>query len=231
MPREQLACLLHLENEATRDPDHRATGNPNPAGCRIYIWTRCNNARPGKQHGAAHVEEERVAHNQKTSADGRTNGTRDSTTRRSTVDRSQTEVMHNEGKAGQTGADNKTSQPFSESVLRTEHDHVSQYARLGTGLLLAINRQVKATDQPKANTYHKWVHLRGPQGEKVWMHSVIDGSAMLNTLCTSKWKRQRDRLTPLELSDVILSIADNHKIASEGRWTGIVEVADAQVTQ
>src|SRR6266481_9743202 len=161
MPREQLACLLHLENEATCNPDHRATGNPNPAGRRIYIRTRCNNTRPGKRHGAAHVEEERVAHNQKTSADGRTNGTRDSTTRRSTVDRSQTEVTHNEGKAGQTGVDNETSQPFSESVLCTEHNHVSQYAHPVTGLLLAINRQAKATDQPKANTYHKWVHLWG----------------------------------------------------------------------
>ena len=87
-----------------------------------------------------------MAHNQKTSADGWTNRTRDGTTRRSTVDRSQTEVMHNEGKAGQTGADNEMSQPFSESVLHTEHDHVSQYARLVTGLLLAINRQAKATD-------------------------------------------------------------------------------------
>src|SRR6266481_3668268 len=111
------------------------------------------------------------------------------------------------------------------------HDHVSQYACPVTGLLLAINRQVKATDRPKANTYCKWVHLWGPQGEKVWMHAVIDRGAMLNTLCTSKWKRQRDRLTPLELSNMILSIADNHKIASEGRWTGIVEVADTQVTQ
>src|SRR6266481_3122557 len=79
--------------------------------------------------------------------------------------------------------------------------------------------------------YRKWVHLWGPRGEKVRMHAVIDGGAMLNTLCMSKWKRQRDQLTPLELSDMILSITDNHKIASEGRWTGIVEVADAQVTQ
>src|SRR6266481_7795304 len=155
MPREQLACLLHLENEATHNPDHRATGNPNPAGRRIYIWTRCNNAQPGKRHGAAHVEEEWVAHNQKTSVDGQTDGTRDGTTQRSTVDRSQTEVTHNEGKAGKTGADNEMSQPFSESVLHTEHNHVSQYARPVTGLLLAINRQAKATDQPKANTYRK----------------------------------------------------------------------------
>src|SRR6266481_3266820 len=188
MPREQLACLLHLENEATRNPDHRVTGNPNPTGRRIYIWTRCNNTRPGKWCGAAHVEEERVAHNQKTSADGRTNGTRDGTTRRSTVDRSQTEVTHNEGKAGQTGADNETSQLFSESVLHTEHDHVSQYARPVTGLLLAINKQAKATDRPKANTYRKWVHLRGPQGEKVRMHAVIDGST-----CSIHCARQNGR--------------------------------------
>src|SRR6266481_1433642 len=63
------------------------------------------------------------------------------------------------------------------------------------------------------------------------MHTVIDGGTMLNMLCTSKWKRQRDQLTPLELSDMILSVTDNHKIASEGRWTGIVEVVDTQVTQ
>src|SRR6266481_3030900 len=219
MPREQLACLLHLENEATRDPDHRANRSPNPAGRRIYIWTRCNNSQPGKWHGAAHIEEEWVARNQKTSVDGWTNRTREGTTRRSTVDRSQTEVTHNEGKAGQTEADNETSQPFSESVLHTEHDHVSQYACPVTGLLLAINRQAKVTDRPKANTYRKWVHLWGPRGEKVQMHTVIDGGAMLNMLCTSKWKRQRDQLTPLKLSNVILNVMDNHKIASEGRWT------------
>src|SRR6266481_9493285 len=63
------------------------------------------------------------------------------------------------------------------------------------------------------------------------MHAVIDGSTMLNMLCMSKWERQRDQLTPLEPSDVILSVVDHHKIPSEGRWTGIVEVAGAQVTQ
>src|SRR6266481_2015634 len=63
------------------------------------------------------------------------------------------------------------------------------------------------------------------------MQAVIDGSAMKNTMCTSKWHAQKHRLTPLSPSKVTLSVADNRHIPSEGRWTGIVDVAGTEATQ
>ena len=62
-------------------------------------------------------------------------------------------------------------------------------------------------------------------------HAMIDGGAMLNTLCASVWEKQRDWLTPLGPSDVILSVVDNHRIPSKGTWTGVVDVAGTKVTQ
>ena len=81
---------------------------------------------------------------------------------------------------------------------------------------MAISRQAKTTDRPKVNMYRQWVRLQGPQGKNVWMRAMIDGGAMLNMLCTSVWEKQRDRLTPLGPSDVILSVVDNHRIPSKG---------------
>ena len=147
------------------------------------------------------------------------------------VDRSGRESMHMAGETRQTAADNETSPFFPESVLHTEHEHVSQYACPATGLLLAISRQANTTDRPKANTYCKWVCLQGPRRERVWMRAVIDGGAMLNMLCASEWEKQKDWLTLLQLSDVILSITDNHRIPSEGTWTGVMDVAGAKMTQ
>ena len=100
-----------------------------------------------------------------------------------------------------------------------------------TGFLLAISRQAKMTDWPKVNTYCQWVRLQGLRGKNVWMRTVIDNGAMLNTLCASVWEKQRDWLTPLGPSDVILSVADNHRIPSKGTWMGVVDVAGAKVTQ
>ena len=81
------------------------------------------------------------------------------------------------------------------------------------------------------NTYCQWVCLQGPRGKNVWMRAVIDGGAMLNMLCASVWEKQRYQLTPLGPSDVILSVADNHRIPSRGTWTGVVDVAGAKVMQ
>ena len=111
------------------------------------------------------------------------------------VNRSRRESMHTAGGAREMGTGEEMSPFFSESILRTEHDGVRPYAHPVTGLLLAISRQTKTTDRPKANTYRQWVRLQGPQGKNVWMHAVIDGGAMLNTLCVSVWEKQRDRLT------------------------------------
>ena len=54
---------------------------------------------------------------------------------------------------------------------------------------------------------------------------------MRNTLCTSKWHSQQHRLVPPSPSEVILSIVDNHCIPSQGRWTGIVNVAGTEALQ
>ena len=45
------------------------------------------------------------------------------------------------------------------------------------------------------------------------------------------WEKQRDRLTPLGPSDVILSVVDNHRIPSKGTWTGVMDVAGTKVAQ
>ena len=79
--------------------------------------------------------------------------------------------------------------------------------------------------------YRKWIHLHGPNGEKVRMQAVIDGGAMRNTMCTSKWHAQRHRLAPLTPSKIILSVADNRHIASKGKWTGTVDVAGTEARQ
>ena len=54
---------------------------------------------------------------------------------------------------------------------------------------------------------------------------------MPNMLCASEWEKQKDWLTPLELSNIILSVVDNQKILSEGTWTGVVDVAGTKVMQ
>src|SRR6266481_3019128 len=54
---------------------------------------------------------------------------------------------------------------------------------------------------------------------------------MRNTLCTSKWHSWQHRLTPPSPSEVILSIVDNCRIPSQGRWTGIVDVAGTEALQ
>jgi len=79
--------------------------------------------------------------------------------------------------------------------------------------------------------YKKWVQLLGPNGEKVHLQAVIDGGAMRNILCTSEWRARRHRLAPLTPSQVTLSVADNHHIASEGQWVGVVDIAGAKATQ
>src|SRR6266481_6673108 len=63
------------------------------------------------------------------------------------------------------------------------------------------------------------------------MHTVIDGRAMKNTMCASKWHTQRHRLTELSLSKVTLSVADNHQIPSQGQWTSVIDVAGTETTQ
>ena len=115
------------------------------------------------------------------------------------------------------GTDNEVSQFFSKLVLCTEHDEVSPYTHLVTDILLKISQQSgEVTNQPKVNIYCKWVQFLRPKGERVWMHTVINGGAILNTLCTSKWKTQKDRLTRLSPSRIVLSVADNHRIPSKG---------------
>src|SRR6266481_10057409 len=63
------------------------------------------------------------------------------------------------------------------------------------------------------------------------MQAVIDGSAMRNTICTTKWHAQKHRLAPLSPSKTTLCVADNHHIPSEGRWTGIVDIAGTEAMQ
>src|SRR6266481_2054932 len=54
---------------------------------------------------------------------------------------------------------------------------------------------------------------------------------MRNTLCTSKWHSRQHRLAPPSPSKVILSVVDNCRIPSQGRWTGIVNVAGTEALQ
>ena len=63
------------------------------------------------------------------------------------------------------------------------------------------------------------------------MQAVIDGSAMRNIICTSKWHTWKHWLAPLNPSKVTLSVADNHPIPSEGRWMGTVSVAGVETMQ
>ena len=62
------------------------------------------------------------------------------------------------------------------------------------------------------------------------MQAVIDGR-IKNTMCMKKWHAQKHRLTPLNPSKVTLSVTHNHHIPSEGRWTGIVDVAGTKAIQ
>src|SRR6266481_3985763 len=127
---------------------------------------------------------------------------------------------------------NKTRHTFfSKSVLCTQNKIAAPYPEPITNLLLAIDGQGHRNTHGHSRVYRKWIHLRGPNGERVRMQAVIDGGAMKNTMCTSKWHAQKHRLTPLSPSKVTLSVADNRHIPSEGRWTGIVDVAGTKTTQ
>ena len=224
--------LLHPQDEATSDTDDAAVRGTNPTSRGVCnLPTRDNDAghQPGKWQGAVCIGEGWEANDEKTSVDQSPQRTGEAVKQQTKVDRSGRESTHMAGEMRQIAADDETSPFFPESVLHTEHAHVSQYAFPATGFLLAISRQAKTTDRPKANTYRKWVCLQGPRRESVWMHAVIDGRAMLNTLYASEWEKQKDWLTLLEPSDIILSVADNHRIPSEGTWTGVVDVAGTKV--
>src|SRR6266481_35110 len=120
---------------------------------------------------------------------------------------------------------------FSKSVLHTQHEIVAPYPEPITDLLLVIDGQGHEDTHRHSHIYRKWIHLHGPNGEKVRMQAVIDGGAMKNTMCTTKWHAQKHRLTPLSPSKVTLTVADNRHILSEGQWTGIVDVVGTKTTQ
>ncbi|KAF8521493.1 hypothetical protein JB92DRAFT_2707534, partial [Gautieria morchelliformis] len=61
--------------------------------------------------------------------------------------------------------------------------------------------------------------------------AVVDGGAMQNTMCASKWGQWQRRMAPKRTSEVTLRVADNHKIRSEGCWVGEVTVANVMKTQ
>ncbi|KAF8521496.1 hypothetical protein JB92DRAFT_2661839, partial [Gautieria morchelliformis] len=63
-------------------------------------------------------------------------------------------------------------------------------------------------------------------GRIVRTRAVIDGGAMRNTICSSKWREWEHRLGPKTESDTTLRVADNHRIKSKGRWKGEVTVAE-----
>src|SRR6266481_1228240 len=120
---------------------------------------------------------------------------------------------------------------FSETVLCTQHDNVAAYPEPITNLLLAVDGQEYGDTKRHTQVYRKWIHLRGPKGEKIRMQAVIDGGAMRNTICTKKWHTQKHCLALLSPSKTTLCIADNHHIPSEGQWTGIVDVAGMEAMQ
>ncbi|KIJ22811.1 hypothetical protein M422DRAFT_276703 [Sphaerobolus stellatus SS14] len=77
----------------------------------------------------------------------------------------------------------------------------------------------------KSHVYRKWIRLHGPQGEIVREKAVVDGGAMRNVADKKVWEKKKHRLGPLQQSTVVLKVADNHPIRSEGCWSGEVEVA------
>ena len=98
---------------------------------------------------------------------------------------------------------------FSRAVLCTRQDNVTPYTAPLADLLLAVDDQGQTDANRKDQVYRKWVHLLGPKGERVRVQAVIDGGAMKNTMCTTKWRAQRHRLSELHPSRVTLSMADN----------------------
>ena len=79
----------------------------------------------------------------------------------------------------------------SKSAVHTKHDDVSPYPVPIVDLLLAMDDPRPANTERHSQVYQKWIHLHGPQGEKVQLQAIIDGGAMRNMLCTSKWHSQQ----------------------------------------
>ena len=120
---------------------------------------------------------------------------------------------------------------FSRVVLRTRQDNVTPYTVPLADLLLAVDDQGQTDTNRKDRVYRKWVHLLGPKGERVQVQAVIDGGAMKNTMCMTKWRAQRHHLSELHPSRVTLSVADNRQVASKGTWMGTIDVAGTVTTQ
>jgi transposase InsO family protein len=185
------------------------------------------------------MREERAAQEQKTSTVQRATTTDITTdTTRRTESEQQGKGSPGRGKEQGTTAEdqantNNGANPFfSELVLCTEHERVNAYSEPLADVLLAINEQPKNAKRKRCGrVYRKWVQLQGLRGETIQVQAVIDGGAMMNTMCKSKWDTQANYLSPLMPSKMILSVADNHRIASEGRWTGTVDVAGTRVEQ
>jgi hypothetical protein len=68
------------------------------------------------------------------------------------------------------------------------------------------------------------INLRGPQGIPHKIRSLFDDGAMVNSMCTSTYKKYKDRLGALFPSRMTLRMANGAKIPSQGQWTGDVDL-------
>src|SRR6266481_2994278 len=217
--REDLACRLRQPEQSnkgrgsTRSRIHPAGGGIQDVPGASYA----SRPRPGKRGGAGSIEDRQPA--------PRTNASVNNMHQAGHTD---TEGSNGKGEGGK---DQGMTSFDAEPVLDTEHDDVASYLVPTTDLLLAINSQQPFNNDRCAWVYHKWVHLRGPEGENIRIKAIIDRGTMKNTMCKRTWNTQQHRLRPLHPSRVTLSVADNHRIPSEGKWASVIEVAGTKTAQ
>jgi len=68
---------------------------------------------------------------------------------------------------GREGEQTATGTFFFKSVLRTQHEKIAPYPEPISDLLLAVEGQGQADINKNNRVYRKWIHLHGPNGEKV----------------------------------------------------------------
>lgn len=71
----------------------------------------------------------------------------------------------------------------------------------------------------------------GNPGKTIPLTAIVDDGAMVNVIDTTAWGRWGKKLTRLTSSPLTLHMANNKRISSRGRWTGMVTVEGRTVEQ
>ncbi|HEV7738120.1 MAG TPA: hypothetical protein VGO47_12220 [Chlamydiales bacterium] len=113
----------------------------------------------------------------------------------------------------------------AENPSPVDQDKYNEFASYDTPLMMVI------AIAESEKVYKQWIKMRTMTGRQIWIRAIIDGGAMRNTMCYTKWEECEKELGEIGRSLITMRVADNHKVKSMGRWIGQVTVSGVEVQQ